>query len=283
MQNISCNLCGSDSPRVLFETKDLLYKTTNETFHLVRCVHCGLVYLNPRPEEKDLGSFYPEAYRPHEHKKLSGSYIFPQSSSYSLIDIGCGSGEFLSETALKHPDWALYGVDFDQRAVEAATSQGFQVMKGSLEDARYSESFFNEARMEHVLEHVPHPLQTLQEIHRILKPRGKLTILIPNFNSFSRYLFGTYWYHIESPRHLYHFTPKTIEKMLLKAGFENIQVTFIPSAKYFLQSFALFQSSQRKKYPSFIWKALKPPALLVSFFHLSSTMRVTATKHQSVE
>lgn len=278
MQYIPCNLCSSQKTEMLYTAHDRLYKTTSKTFSIVRCTQCGLVYMNPRPEITELGAFYPNEYKPHKKEAPHSSYHLPASPKRKFIDIGCGSGKLMIPLGNEHPTWEIHGVDTDKRAVDFLTSLGFPTHLGTLEENHFEKKSFDEANMEHVLEHVPDPLATLKETYRILKPNSTLTITIPNFRSMSRILFGSYWYSLEAPRHLYHFTPTTLSQMLKEAGFKNISVTYISSPKYFLQSFALWKYGKKSYFPKFIWRTLAIPAKIIALLHLSSTIKIRAQK-----
>lgn len=279
MQSISCNLCGQNNAKLLFRANDINYKTTGEVFSIVQCRVCKLVYVNPRPAESELSKFYSDEYRPY--KATNTEKIFyegPPHPSQHILDIGSGSGDFLIELHKKDKTLALYGVDFDKRAVEAGKLQGFPIFYGSIFEAKYPAEKFNEAHMSHFLEHAPNPLETLKETNRILKPGGKLIITIPNFASLSRMTFGKHWYHLDAPRHLYHFTPRTLGTMLKKAGFKNISFKFIPSPKYFLQSYAFWRAERKMKYSKLTWRLFTIPSKVVGILKLSSTMKVVAEK-----
>ena len=75
-----------------------------------------------------------------------------------------------------------------------------------------------------VLEHLHDPRGTLTEIRRILKPDGWLMFSVPNFGSWERRFFGRYWYALDLPRHLQHFTPHTLRRTLDAAGFDVIKI-----------------------------------------------------------
>src|SRR3989344_2218742 len=260
MQNISCNLCGIDTGKLLFESKDLLYGVTNKVFRVVRCTRCSLVYLNPQPEGAEIATFYPNTYRPYKIDDSTISYALPKEPKKNVLDVGCGSGDLLVNIAKKHPDWALYGLDFDARAVHIARSFGFNIFHGSLPHARYENNFFDEIHMNHVLEHTPNPRETVEEAARILKDTGELIIITPNFRSLSRIIFRNYWYHIDTPRHLFLFTPKTLRAVLKRAGLKKIKFQFILSPKYFLQSYALLTKGKKQRYARWIWKLFVIPA-----------------------
>ncbi|MEK7630440.1 MAG: class I SAM-dependent methyltransferase [Patescibacteria group bacterium] len=279
MKSINCNLCGGNQSTLYTKTHDLLYKTTQNSFTLVTCNRCGFAYLNPQPEPFEMNNFYPDNYRPHQTKTVDGRvYTLPKESTRRVLDVGCGWGDLLLELAQKYPTWALYGVDFDERAVHQAQQYGFPVSYGSVNDAKYENDFFDEIYMNHVLEHVHDPSSMIKEINRILKPGGTLHVLIPNFRSLSRMLFRQYWYHIDSPRHLYHFTPRTLTRMLKENGFAEVHTSFVPSPKYFLQSLSLWRSGKKRKWPRAIWRLFTLPAHAISWLGLSSTMNATGKK-----
>jgi SAM-dependent methyltransferase len=80
--------------------------------------------------------------------------------------------------------------------------------------------------MRHVFEHVPHPMATLKEIARILKPGGTFIFMIPNPDSLDARLFGRYWQGHDVPRHFYNYPPNTLRQMLLAAGLEQQHIGF---------------------------------------------------------
>ncbi|MSR76476.1 MAG: class I SAM-dependent methyltransferase, partial [Candidatus Ryanbacteria bacterium] len=169
MKSIACNLCGNKKTTLYAKTRDLLYKTTQDAFTLVTCDQCGLAYLNPQPEPFEMNNFYPGNYRPHQTKTVDGRvYTLPAEPARCVLDVGCGWGDLLLELAEKHPTWAIYGVDFDERAVHQAQQYGFPVSYGSVHDAKYASDFFDDIHMNHVLEHVHDPSATLVEIARVL-------------------------------------------------------------------------------------------------------------------
>jgi SAM-dependent methyltransferase len=278
MRDISCNICGKNEAALIFESRDLLYRVTDKVFQVVRCENCGLVYLNPQPDMAEIATYYPDTYRPYKAGAQDFSYVFPKEPRKRVLDVGCGSGDLLIDIAHTHIDLALYGIDFDARAAKIAQSFGFHIFHGALREAHFENNFFDDIHMNHVLEHISNPVELLKECERIMKPGGKLFITIPNFGSLSRMIFKNKWYHLDAPRHLFHFTPRTLKNMLAKATYKNIEVTYIPSAKYFLQSYALWRFGKKQKFPKIVWQLLSLPAWIVAKLHLSSTMQVSAKK-----
>jgi hypothetical protein len=86
-------------------------------------------------------------------------------------------------------------------------------------------AFFDAVSIWHVLEHTQNPSKVLREISRVLKPGGVLALAVPNFGSTQARLFGKNWFHLDLPRHLFHFTEPMLTKMLRDTGLEPVRVS----------------------------------------------------------
>lgn len=139
-----------------------------------------------------------------------------------LLDVGCGSGEWLA--LMRELGWQVEGLDFDQNAVEVANRNGLKVRCGGLEEQKYPDGSFDAVTLNHVIEHVPDPLQTVTECLRVLKPGGKLVVFTPNNSSLSHQWFKGDWRGLEPPRHLHIFSMNSMLGMLAKAGFRKITI-----------------------------------------------------------
>ncbi|MFW6147001.1 MAG: class I SAM-dependent methyltransferase [Thermodesulfobacteriota bacterium] len=160
-----------------------------------------LLYLHPgRREDVDFHVMYLPA-APQDH----------------LLEIGCGGGKLL--TGMKQMGWKVEGVDFDDAAVENARSKGLRVQRGTVKDQAYPNDHFEVIFMSHLLEHVHDPGPLLQEVHRILKPGGRLILITPNIESLGHRIFQEAWRGLEVPRHLHIFTMKALRNLAEKAGF----------------------------------------------------------------
>jgi len=139
-----------------------------------------------------------------------------------LLDMGCGNGAFLLRA--RSAGWAVVGVDFDPKAVEAACSQGLDVRLGGVESLDPSIEQFDVITLAHVIEHVHHPVEVLQACFSLLKPGGILWIETPNIASEGHRLFGASWRGLEPPRHLVLFTLGSMRSALSAAGFAEVKV-----------------------------------------------------------
>lgn len=242
MEHTNCLICDLDSPQILNSGYDRLLGLPGE-FTVVTCSNCGFVYLNPRPAEREMKKFYPEEYysfrrwtedvgslrafyRNMKWKSLSRinatrfSGVPPFVENGKILDFGCGSGEVLN--ILKKVGWETCGVEIDKKAAEYARSMGLNVFSQDLRSIRFPDDYFDVVRMRSVLEHLHQAPVILEEIHRILKKRGRLLLIVPNIDSFEFKIFRSKWFPLDIPRHIYHFSSKSLAALLKKSCF-NIE------------------------------------------------------------
>jgi SAM-dependent methyltransferase len=144
----------------------------------------------------------------------------PGSQGRKFLDVGCGSGDFLS--IARSAGWDTYGVDFDGNAVDQARQQGHRVEKGSI-DAVAGHDKFDAITVSHVIEHVSDPLHLLQRCYALLKPGGYFWLETPNLSSSGSMKYGRHWRGLEPPRHLVLFNRKALIGLLEGAGFAEIR------------------------------------------------------------
>ncbi len=141
-----------------------------------------------------------------------------------LLDIGTGFGFFLIE--MKKMGWEVAGVEISQKAIDYARNVlGIIVHAGPLEQIRFPGNYFDALTGFYVIEHLPDPLDFLQECHRILKPGGLLLLRYPHTTPIKNFL---HFFCIRNrlydlPAHLSDFSPRTIQRCLGKIGFQRFQ------------------------------------------------------------
>ena len=252
-KHIPCNLCGSPDFTFLFHAVDRLHGYEG-SFTYVKCRKCGLVYMNPQIASDEMIRFYPSDYAPHQakprnrredmskiRKKVKKSPVLglihsKLSPDCRLLDVGCGSGVFLHNMRIT-TGCEVYGVDFSQAAARIAKQDyGIDIFAGSLLESPFPDSHFDLITAWSCLEHVNNPSQVLAKVFDLLKPNGWCVIQTPNFNSFNARLFKSKWYHLDCPRHLYIYTPKTITHLLKKNGLPVQKVFYDKTSKGILGS-----------------------------------------------
>ncbi len=237
IERIVCDVCGSRDTRTLYTNADWQVPGL-EPFALVQCTNCSLVYLNPRPTPRSIGTFYPQDYAPfrpaiedeplalmrwmRQRKVRHLRYAVERHAKRTqgrILDVGCATGIFLHEMA--QAGWETVGVELTPRAAEYARQRfDLEVFTGQLEEAPLEESTFDAVTFWDVLEHTYSPRRTLKRSAALLKPGGILAINIPNWESYDRRLFGAQWIGYDPPRHLYVFPHITLETLLQESGFE---------------------------------------------------------------
>jgi 2-polyprenyl-3-methyl-5-hydroxy-6-metoxy-1,4-benzoquinol methylase len=216
-----CNVCGASAGARLFTATDYL---TGERFEVVACARCALAFVNPRPSAPELGRYYPPVYygprrsifdavtmklRVRRVERIHGG---PPGR---VLDVGCGHGGTLR--ALRARGWQVAGTEFGSRP--DTVPGDLDIRYAPLEASGLPAGSFDVVTMWHVLEHMPDPQATLREVRRLLAPGGHFLVAVPNFASLQSRLTGPDWFHLDVPRHLYHFRPDDLATLLARAGF----------------------------------------------------------------
>lgn len=209
-------------------------------FYIVKCCNCGLMRTNPRPSSETIGFYYPEDYLPYIDtrvqkiipirsgifkrvlKSIVGKLIkfntmnLPDMLPGRILEVGCASGAFLYE--LKNKGWQVRGIEFSGKAAANASELGLNVYAGSLDNAPKPDIDFDLIVGWMVLEHLHEPIQGLRKMRDWADQNAWLVLSIPNSGSIEFKLFKEKLYALHLPNHLYHFTPKTIDKILTAGG-----------------------------------------------------------------
>lgn len=134
----------------------------------------------------------------------------------TLLDVGCGSGEFLQR--MRDAGWRVLGTEPDPNAAARLQDKlGFRVFS-DIRDVEAQPERFELITLSHVIEHVPDPLTTLKQLARLLKSGGRLVITTPNAKGLGATLFGRFWRGLEPPRHFNVFTPESLTEALAGTG-----------------------------------------------------------------
>lgn len=238
MEHIRCIVCERDDTSRILSGHDSRYGVSNEVFIVVRCNVCGLVYVNPRPAKDEIARYYPPNYRTKDTVQSPASverrmrkyaakrdaWFFTNpwhldlSSEMKVLDIGCGAGEFLARAKALGCD--AYGVDIDEgTSTFLRETLHLNVMQCDIDAGTpFQDNLFDVVVMRHSLEHAHNPLNALREVRRIMKQTGLLVIGVPNIESLVSKITREKWKDLDIPRHLFHFSPSTLQDLVDKAG-----------------------------------------------------------------
>ncbi len=157
--------------------------------------------------------------------------IIARKAGGSFLEVGCAGGAFLH--AVRETGYSVKGVELSAEASKLAVERyGLSVFTGSLEEARFAGGEFDVVYMGDVIEHLPDPLRTIQEIHRIMKTGGLLALELPSQTNtlFSRAGFFLYGMLRKSvtvslpPYHLFEYRPRSLKFLLASCGFERTEI-----------------------------------------------------------
>ncbi len=240
IEKIHCLLCGGSSFQIVFKAFD--FDTGQMSFQLSRCTSCNLVRTEPVLNDGGLEKYYSLSYYGNGEKKFVGvaeilTYLFNYTRAHiilsylryhrkhvtntspRILDIGCGRGNLLKIMEQKGCD--CYGIERAEFPTNEL-SHKIHIYRGNLEDTSFEENFFDAVIIWHVLEHINNPILMIQKTARILRTGGIQVIAVPNFGSFQARAFRKYWFHLDLPRHVHHFTADVLLRLLKQNGFEII-------------------------------------------------------------
>lgn len=160
-------------------------------------------------------------------KKMSLVDLNTKSGGKKVLDIGCGTGDFLA-MAQKYK-WEIAGVEPDKQAREIASKKTQTEIYTNDWLLKAEENTFDAITMWHVLEHVPNLGEQISLLKKIIKPNGTIFIAVPNFKSHDAKHYKEFWAAYDVPRHLWHFSQKAIKELFLK---ENLKVVKILPMKF---------------------------------------------------
>jgi len=221
----ACPVCAARSARPVFAVE-------GESALVVRCDVCGLGRFSPMVAAERVVHFYPEEYYGEPGVKFAApvEWVVRAVGAHHIqflsrglragarvLDVGCGRGVLLG--ALADHGFEVHGVEMSAEAARGADPRARICIAPRLAEAGYPDAHFDEVIVWHVLEHLRDPRGTLAEIHRILRPDGRLVVAVPNFASAQARWTGAAWFHLDLPRHLYHFPLPALRRLLESQGF----------------------------------------------------------------
>lgn len=233
-----CPVCSSTEISTEGNITD--YSVTGESFPIFKCAACELIFTQTVPDPAYIGKYYAsQDYISHSDthegfinkmyhrvrkltletkRKIITDFVHKQSGM--LLDYGCGTGAFLNE--MRTYGWTVTGLEPDEGARKKAKELYELIVTPETDLAVQKDKYFDAITLWHVLEHVYDLHGTIKHLTRISKPGGKIFIAVPNYKSRDAEIYKEFWAAWDVPRHLYHFSPKSIETLMEAHGFKVV-------------------------------------------------------------
>lgn len=226
LAEVACPVCCNSEANALFTVKDWALLCSESVFVVKKCTSCGCGYLSPRPVEEEIFKYYPtEFYWSWEgvDKSITWAEIVTRRKGQikakaewlddlapgRLLDVGAQKGEFI--WYMKVHGWDVEGVEMDSSVPNPAK---MPIRYGDFRTMNYESERYDAITFWAVLEHVYSPVEFVEKAVRLLKPGGRLTVLVTNLDSIqSRVLCQD-----DYPRHLTIFTKSALQALFEKNG-----------------------------------------------------------------
>ncbi|MDR1120398.1 MAG: class I SAM-dependent methyltransferase [Dysgonamonadaceae bacterium] len=235
MKAFQCPVCGNIVDESLLQCKD--HSVSGEMFDICVCRNCLFAATLPQPTPDEIGKYYQTAdYVSHSETtrgivnklyhivrkkntkdklKLVNRLSTPGAD---LLDVGCGTGYFLS--ACKQDGWKVEGVELNDLARTTAETRISQSVFHSLDALAQTGKIFDVITLWHVFEHLFDINNTFRQLKHLLKPGGRLILALPNPTAADAGYYKEYWAAYDVPRHLSHFSPKSVALLVEKHRME---------------------------------------------------------------
>ena len=245
VERTPCLLCAADDGVRLVESAAQM-SPRRDRFTFVRCRGCGLIYLNPRIPERDIGDWYGPDYLPHRGDAAWGRYAPFVAQGQRMtdrarvrtvmgaaalgpdtraLDVGCGRPTFL-EALHRRTGAHGTGIDFSDAGwrddPERWRAAGLDLRHGRLE-ATALDGRFDLITLWHALEHDYRPLATLERLRGLARAGATLVVEVPDHEGLTRRLQGSRWAGYHTPRHTAIYTAASLRAMLERAGWRVIR------------------------------------------------------------
>tara|TARA_R110000868_G_scaffold90244_5_gene250691 strand:+ start:2113 stop:2958 length:846 start_codon:yes stop_codon:yes gene_type:complete len=209
------------------------HSVSGEEFELIQNLEYDFLETTPQPSSDKLHEYYKsEDYISHTDSKrnlFEKAYHLVRtislkkklrlinssvSKSKNLLDVGCGTGDFL-QTAQQN-NWQVSGIEPNEQARHIANKKTNNSVFEIEALLKFESNSFDVITLWHVLEHLPNLEDHIRVFKKLLKPKGTLIIAIPNYKSYDAKHYKQFWAAYDVPRHLWHFNQASISKLVSK-------------------------------------------------------------------
>jgi len=247
---VNCPLCNKN---------DYQQKYQIDSWNIVKCNHCGFVYVNPRLKKKELLKLYTDNYfdntsvgyfhykenkelrKKNFQKWIDEAFSFQKpDENLNALDIGCAAGYCLEIFTTK--GWRPYGIELNTEYANQSQQNGYKVYNSSFLDIHFEEKY-SIITLFDVVEHLTDLQEHFSKLHSILDNNGIVVLITPDYDSLQRKLFGKKWFQFKPIEHINYFSLATFKKLTDSTGFQ-----IISSKKAGQYSNADFLINRLKKY-----------------------------------
>jgi 2-polyprenyl-3-methyl-5-hydroxy-6-metoxy-1,4-benzoquinol methylase len=234
-----CPVCNSADIKDVLQVKD--YTVSGELFTIAECRSCTFRFTQDVPDENTIGPYYKsEDYISHTNtakgfinrlyhavrkKTIAGKRKLVERSTGikagKMLDVGSGIGSFVNE--MKQQGWEAMGLEPDADARKVAKDLYNLELADTGQFYQLPVNYFDAVTLWHVLEHVHDLSKYIQQLKALLKEKGKLFIAVPNYTATDAAVYKEYWAAYDVPRHLYHFSPRSMQALMEKNGLKVLQ------------------------------------------------------------
>jgi 2-polyprenyl-3-methyl-5-hydroxy-6-metoxy-1,4-benzoquinol methylase len=233
-----CPACDSGNISSRFSAID--HTVSKKTFDIWQCADCSIRFTQDVPSRDAIAPYYQsQAYVSHSNtRKGIINKLYHWVRSYTLrakrrmiihlttlrkgklLDIGAGTGSFAS--IMRKAGWEVTGLEPDETARHNAKQQ-YQLELQPIEAlAQQPAGGFDVITLWHVLEHVHDLHGYMDTFYHLLAPRGTLFVAVPNYTCLDADTYGAYWAAYDVPRHLYHFSPHSMDILAERHGMQVV-------------------------------------------------------------
>lgn len=225
-----CPACGHGAP-------ETAYPTVEPGREILRCPDCGLGRTWPPVPPEEIGAYYPERYYGRGNVRFNpifeslvrwfrrrrAAVLHNRVPHGPVLDVGCGRGLMLAY--LRDLGYEPHGVELSETAARHAREvMGLSVTTEDFVRAPHERGRYNATIFWHSLEHFSNPVAAIARAHESLKDGGVLCVAVPNYDSWQARLFGKHWFHLDAPRHYFHFGARSLEAVLARHRFRVVQL-----------------------------------------------------------
>jgi len=238
-----CRLCSSSNTQLLFASKNThgRHLLGSEKFNVLECQNCKVTFTDVDVNSFFYNQYYPENYYDEFHgsRLTKGILAFLEKFSFQrklrlilrhkppgnrVLEIGCAQGKFLNNLPSV---FEKFGVEINENGRRYIQEHypSITLDQGDIENKNFGDCTkkYDIILMWHVLEHIKNPSAFLQRLSLLLSKNGVFIFEVPNRDSLGFRLTRKQWFHLDTPRHLYHFNQRSLKQLLNQQGLKIVE------------------------------------------------------------